>query len=393
MSDDCSTVEDGNNQQYQFRGNFVKAEIFYLVECKVITIKEAWCLLIIDNLCHVYKRDAFISNEALAEKLQVKKIQTSRILSKLKKLGLIWQTAFDGRKRYMRVLWENARDILANTEAEQQVRVIGNDNPELSKTTTIIREKNKNLNIIVAGKPGDSQKVVKNDFFTKCARHLAKTIEQVRKINKRTDQTKWANDFKALFKDLIGTDKEKRARIKTVLEWYRTYFAKHRCAAHTFNIQTGRKFRDNFGNMEGRMLADSGPIFEIKLSKQEQKRHDTMLNNLASNDLIDTDTLPSLVRELSEYMERADAAITKHVKHRSSRKLYRDSLFSARDLFSGYATWIAYETQSWTNWSGDLASLSTSGKNFDRYIRSLVRSGNFSLKGELTKVLEDARTA
>jgi len=108
MENECEV----ENKKYHFKGNFVKAEIFELVETHKISIKEAWCLLVIDNL-QLYGQDISISNKALGERLQIKEDMVGKIISKLKGMGILVQTRFDGRKRWLNIDWDVVKQILS----------------------------------------------------------------------------------------------------------------------------------------------------------------------------------------------------------------------------------------------------------------------------------------
>lgn len=56
-------------------------------------------------------KECYMSNKHIASFLQISERQVSRYVTELKKLGWIEETAFDGRKRYLKSLWR----IKANT--------------------------------------------------------------------------------------------------------------------------------------------------------------------------------------------------------------------------------------------------------------------------------------
>jgi len=112
--------------QFEFQGTFCTAEIFYMVEDSVITRNEAWLLLTIDSLCNRKTgEDCFASNEWLANRCGITARNVQKALVNLKELGLVEQTKFDGRKRWMKThIRTYSRDVVA-------------DIPNMSATTSI----------------------------------------------------------------------------------------------------------------------------------------------------------------------------------------------------------------------------------------------------------------
>lgn len=93
--------------QEKFRGNWVRPEIFYMVDRGDISIPEAWLLLLIDNFVEHGKKDCWASNTHFAKTLRCQERNIRKMLTKLKRLGLVYQTGFDGRIRYLATSWSH----------------------------------------------------------------------------------------------------------------------------------------------------------------------------------------------------------------------------------------------------------------------------------------------
>lgn len=106
----------------QFRGTWARAELFDAVESEEINYRDAWLLLLIDSLVKSTGKECFASNEWFQKRmgnLALRQIQES--ISKLKKLGLVKVTGFDGRRRLLITCWSILTRF--STKNESVVRV------------------------------------------------------------------------------------------------------------------------------------------------------------------------------------------------------------------------------------------------------------------------------
>jgi len=90
-----------------FRGCWMRAEIFYLIEEGRITPSEAIMVMMIDSLVNSKGEECFASNQYLGDQMGIKKTRVSEMINKLKKLGLVIQTRFDGHTRYLSTAWSH----------------------------------------------------------------------------------------------------------------------------------------------------------------------------------------------------------------------------------------------------------------------------------------------
>lgn len=88
----------------QFTGWWIPAYVIELFEDRTINAKELILLATIHEFVHRGK-GCFASNEYLGNLVHVAEEQVRRMISHLKELGLVVQTGFDGRKRWLSVPW------------------------------------------------------------------------------------------------------------------------------------------------------------------------------------------------------------------------------------------------------------------------------------------------
>ena len=82
--------------------------------------------------------------------------------------------------------------------------------------------------------------------------------------------------------------------------------------------------------------------------------------------------------------DKVDSNITDKVM----KKLYLESLFSTRVLFTGYSMWIEKEVTSWEGWKGNLEDFNPGGKHFDRFISYILQRNNMKKTKKLKEVLD-----
>jgi len=92
----------------KFRGWFIPAEVVELFQSGKISARETLLLATIDSLVSKDK-GCFASNEYLAKKLRIEPDTISRAVTKLKRLGLVRQVGFDGRRRILETCWSRIR--------------------------------------------------------------------------------------------------------------------------------------------------------------------------------------------------------------------------------------------------------------------------------------------
>lgn len=102
------------------------------MELEELNIFEQILLSWIDALYSNEHGGCFASNQYLAKKLRVKENTTTKALTKLKKLGLVKQISFDGRKR---IIYAAMHEYIAKYNSENSNKKSDYDlNPSLSMT-------------------------------------------------------------------------------------------------------------------------------------------------------------------------------------------------------------------------------------------------------------------
>lgn len=95
------TPEEKNEEKRDFKGIWIPKEVYLNTD---LTWTEKICLVEINSLDNDSNKHkgCYASNEYLAKFLNVSVIRISNIISKLKKLGFIYQTSFNGRTRVLK---------------------------------------------------------------------------------------------------------------------------------------------------------------------------------------------------------------------------------------------------------------------------------------------------
>jgi len=118
----------------EFTGWFIPVHVIELFEKGIINAKELILLGIIHGLQNGKKegsshKGCYASNKYLGEKLHISEERVRQMISKLKKLELIVQTAFDGRSRFLRTYW----DMSPEDRKKLEVRPLKNKGGRLVK--------------------------------------------------------------------------------------------------------------------------------------------------------------------------------------------------------------------------------------------------------------------
>lgn len=271
--------------QKRFRGNWVRPEVFHLVETKQLTPSEAFLLLIVDNFVEYGGEDCYASNEFLAEKLGVGTRMVQLNLAKLRKLGLLVITGFDGRKRFLCTTWSNLQErsvlhgrgevnFVPGPKDTSRLEVVRNGTyPKKGPRKT----QDSGGGIYKVNKEDDERRLkvvqIKKDEYQSFATDLLHMVSSVRKVNARSKPQTWFLAFRLLHtEDGIPLD-----RIRSVLEWYRKELETSGDLISNGNpnfipiAYTGQKFREKFDSLEGSMFRRNPK--KIQKEKQVKVSH------------------------------------------------------------------------------------------------------------------------
>lgn len=116
MSYDSENDQDTKPEHHNknFRGWFIPASVVYLFEQGKLNAKEVLLLAMIDSLVEEKPNGSvigcFASNRYLADKMSFSDATSiSKLIARFKKMGLVEEHFFDGRKRYLFTKWSNPR--------------------------------------------------------------------------------------------------------------------------------------------------------------------------------------------------------------------------------------------------------------------------------------------
>ena len=249
----------------QFRGCWCPTELFEAVEKGDISKADAWLALTIDSYVQFSGKDCFASSKFLAKKTSVHKDQIRVMLHRLKKAGIIIQTGFDGRRRFLRTIWSRFCDPAAflgcgnSTHSYQSHQPACGESPHPACGQSPHSQHNIHslLNNTLSGPQSRSQTEStsntshsqKNEHprWLSYAKKLHSAIATVHKVNYTSKLHSWSHSFKLLHtKDGIAIP-----RIKSILMWYCKEFPNQDTYLPIAN--SGASFREKFLRIEAQM--------------------------------------------------------------------------------------------------------------------------------------------
>lgn len=197
----------------KFRGVWMPPEVWEKLYTGEICAQEAIILLLVDSMCGK-KRDCYAGNDYIGSFVGTKKSQTSEMVRHLKDLGLLVQTRFDGRRRFLACAW--TRLVPSNQTS-------GKPESSVPENRKLYRPPTGDSSLSVApdgdhdGETDSSRNGnILHPRWLKFATDLADAIASVRKINPRTKKSGWAQAFRRLHE----VDKVPVLDIREVLRWY-----------------------------------------------------------------------------------------------------------------------------------------------------------------------------
>lgn len=336
-----------------FRGVWIPPEIFQKVESKELSIKEAWLLAVIDSLVHPNGSDCFASNKYLANRLGLSEERIRKMISNLKKQKLLIQTAFDGRKRYLRTVWSTL-EMTGQTGQKRPGRQGENDQSKEGLLYIDNKIKNKDSlcrNSEVATASEISSVVVEKEKehprWKKFARQLAEAITKVRKVNATSKISGWSKQFKLLYTQ----DKIEIPRIRKVLQWY----CKELPGQDKYLpvVYSGATFREKFLRIEDAMKrkAEKEPQNNrtkspVREPKKKISNEEFALRQIKPEMYQDESEVKIMVQPIQEHIDgvlkyMADKlAANKDDLETAQCSFILEEMEDFRDFFEWYARWI-----------------------------------------------------
>ena len=243
-----------NKPKKQFRGWYIPADVVYLYEDGKINANELILLVTVDSMVSA-KKGCWAGNKFLADKLHVGPDLISKMLTKLKKMGLVIQVGFDGRLRYLETIWsridpekvpaflrntlEKVREVEEGSGQETEPSLVKNPEAAAARnpcpnrayttytnnTPTNRRDVKQQSLSVPTGTDGacknpnlsdKKQRTIPSPFHHKCAAKLREAVSAHIKVNCKSDAAEWANQFRIMeMKDQVP-----RTDIKRAVQWY-----------------------------------------------------------------------------------------------------------------------------------------------------------------------------
>lgn len=232
----------------QFRGVWLPARILEMLEAGELTTTEVILLAVIDAYTE-RGSGCWASNEYLGQIVGVKSRQVRAMLSKLRKLGLVENRSFDGRRRSMVAVY--------HTTTTEPPREAVDCHSERHHTATDNRDNNNTQPQAAGGGSDDMpffQETPPNgkahpspqdkEHATLLRDAMRAKLTTTRPI--RVD--KWADHFRKLRQ----VDSVQPARIRRVLDWY----ADHMGGPYVPVAPSAQSFRSKFFQIEAAMQRD-----------------------------------------------------------------------------------------------------------------------------------------
>lgn len=116
MTEETNGASDQSPEHHElkFKGWWIPAPVVYLFKRGKLNAKEIMLLAMIDSLVEHKPNGSvigcFASNRWLANNMNISDATwISKLISKFKKMGLVEEHFFDGRKRYLFTKWSNPK--------------------------------------------------------------------------------------------------------------------------------------------------------------------------------------------------------------------------------------------------------------------------------------------
>lgn len=126
-------MKNEEQHEYQFRGCWFPPVLMDMIADKKVSLPGAVLLMLVDSLCRHGGKDCWASNEYLGKRLGLSGERVRKIISELRKSGLLIQTGFDGRSRFLSTAWSNPG---GQPGRKRPVGKVGNDHQRIQRENT-----------------------------------------------------------------------------------------------------------------------------------------------------------------------------------------------------------------------------------------------------------------
>lgn len=224
---------DGEHHELKFRGTHTPPELWEMIFTGEISAKECLLLQLVDSL--VGEEDCFASNRWLGVKLHIKEDMAKKLVCSLKDKGLLIQTGFNGRKRWMKAVWSRIDKTTPHSyrsDGEEITTLHGKKLPpeDTKRENTMSPPAIAGVATPIGGR------------FRRMAERLEATIATVKKVNCKSSISQWARSLELLhIKN--GVDPK---RMKKAMLWYCDKMPTYYGQQFFPDIQSGDSFRTKF---------------------------------------------------------------------------------------------------------------------------------------------------
>lgn len=222
-------MEENIEPKQRFTGYFIPVEI---MEMEDLSWFEKILLSMVDSLYCKEHKGCFASNEYIARKLKVKENTIAKAISNLRKLKLIEDVSFDGRKRVIRSrMYGGVDKVQSNAGLDKNPSRVGQkSNPGLGKnpTPSLYSDSKGYRKEKRGGKPpsADADSPSRSDFSSKektieREKNVATTKEEHQKLVERfgEEMTKEAYEVLSLWKLDTPKSKWKKSDYRSIMRW------------------------------------------------------------------------------------------------------------------------------------------------------------------------------
>jgi len=393
---------DENSKPWSFRADYLTLprKVVESLFKKQINLTELQIFAVVQCYSKT-TQGCFVSNDSFSKICGVKERSIIASITHLKELGLLEQTSFDGRKRFLR-----ATGWLGKNEATETETCNLNAGQTCDLNAGLTRDLNagpiyNNNNLIKitknipAGEPQGGER--KPSIYQKMALKFQKSIPIKRASPPSPKQE--GN----LLNQFCHREGIELARAKKVLKWYCSQFdskknpySRKYLPLYVPQAISMRTFCQKFIDIECAMLRQKEASMESKekrekpiLPPEQQKLLKSMQEGFCFPPTALLSTLqkiiPGLIQALGTYRQRVE----RMVKVEVVREMYLNSLFTEQVFFRDYANWIEGELRHWENWSGDFSVFKVGAFPFQKYLNSVIMRQGFDRTGILGNILAE----
>jgi hypothetical protein len=196
----------------------IPIEIYTLFLSGTLTAKELLLVATIDSMVNRFGKGCYASNNYLGCLIRISPTETSRMISRLRKIGLLFHTGYYKRRRMLETAWSNnpnlriemRQTLEKNAKKKDKTRFVENHKATLCKTTKpydILFTNVNNMKVRDGGSP--------LTFEEHCCQYMKDAIHsETRRI------VKWKIKKQACHIKAIANQYKDKEEFLDIFEWY-----------------------------------------------------------------------------------------------------------------------------------------------------------------------------